>query len=214
MDGKQQKRAGIIIVVLVVILVIAAVFAAFAYEKGTLTGKIVYTSERTGERFTFIENKVSKDLTLYELQVVAERYGVEHLYQIPVRNLPEDVEMVSIETGTVPKIRNAKGIFVTLNPELKAEASIGAIEIAGVIGTADFGVFKIPTQGAFTEKTGIDYPVKTCEDAKEGVVVILLKLEDENSVSIEGDCILVEGDSYENLIKASERLVFRLFNII
>ena len=153
-------------------------------------------------------------MKLYELQIIVDSYGVEHLYQIPVRNLPKDVESIPIETGTVPKIRNARGAFVTLDPNLKAEASIGAIEIAGVIGTADFGIFKIPTQGAFTEKTSIDYPVKTCEDAKEGVIVILLKLSGKNEVSIEGDCIIIEGDSYGNLIKSSERLVFRQFNII
>lgn len=212
MDEKQNKRAGIIIAVLIVVLIGFIAFVSLTYGKGLLTGKHIYESP-LGEEFTFIENDLG-GLTIYDLQIYTDTSGVEHLYQIPVRNLPKDVKIVSFEEDIQKKILNSRGVFVTFDPNLKAHASLGAIEIAGVIGTAEFGVFKIPTQGAFTEKTDIDYLVKTCEDAKDGVSVILLKLGDKNSVYSQGDCIIVEGDSYDNLIKSSERLIFGLFNVL
>jgi len=185
-----------------------------------LTGRHIYESPK-GSEFTFLETKAG-DVDLYELQVYAERYGVEHLYQIPFRNLPRDVEFIPIQEGVGKKVLNAvgkkvlnaRGVYITLDPNLKADASIGAIEIASVIGTADFGVFKIPTEGAFTETTDIDYSVKTCEDAKDGVVVINLRLEDENRIYAEGDCIIVQGDSYVNLIKSSERLLYSVLTVL
>ncbi|MBI2107154.1 hypothetical protein HYT57_04160 [Candidatus Woesearchaeota archaeon] len=212
MDEKQNKRASTIIIVLIVILVGFVVFVSFTYGEGFLTGKHIYESS-SGEEFTFIENEVG-ELTLYDLQLYTERVGVEHLYQIPVRNLPKDVAFVSFEEGVQKKILSSKGVFITLDPKLNAQASLGAIEIAGVIGTADFGVFKIPTQGAFTEKTDMDYPVKTCDDANGGVTVVLLNLGQGNRVYSNGSCVIVEGNSYENLIKSSERLIFGLFGVL
>ncbi|MBI4159040.1 hypothetical protein HY500_02150 [Candidatus Woesearchaeota archaeon] len=215
MDEKQQKRAGILIIILIGLLVVFAVFVSFFQDNwGFLTGKHVYESP-SGEKFIFIENRVNNNLVLYELQLFTSKVrGVEHVYQIPLRNLPKEVTFVSFEEGIQKKVLNSRGVFITLDPKLNAQASLGAIEIAGVIGTADFGVFKIPTQGAFTEKTDVDYPVKTCEQAKDGIAVILLKLENENKVYSQGDCVVVEGDSYDNLIKSSERLIFGLFDIL
>ena len=212
MDEMQNKRASIIVIALIVVLVGFIVFVSFTYGKGFLTGKHIYESP-SGDQFTFIENKVG-ELTLYDLQVYTEQSGVEHLYQIPLRNLPKDVKIVSFEDGIQKKVLESRGVFITLDPNLKAQATLGAIEIASVIGTAEFGVFKIPTQGAFIEKTDIDYPVKTCDDAKDGVSVVLLKLGDKNKVYSQGDCIIVEGDSYDNLLKSSERLIFGLFNVL
>lgn len=212
MEEKQQKRASIVVITLLVILVGFIAFVSFTYGKGLFTGGHIYKSP-SGDEFTFIENKVG-DLTLYDLQIYSERAGVEHLYQIPLRNLPKDVKFVSFEEGVQEKVLSSKGVFVTLDPNLKSQATLGAIEIAGVIGTADFGVFKIPTQGAFTEKIDVDYPVKTCNDAKDGVAVILLNMGKENKVYSQGDCIIVEGDSYDNLIKSSERLILGLFGVL
>jgi len=210
--SNNSRRISIVIGVFFVILVGFIIFASLTYNKGTFTGMHIYESPR-GEKFTLVENKAG-DIKVYELQINAERYGVGHLYQIPLRNLPEDVKIISLNSKEVKKILNAGGIFITFDPNLKAYASIGAIELAGVLGTADFGVFKIPTQGAFTEKIDSDYPVKTCEDAKDGVIVINLVLGDENKVYSKGDCIIVEGDSYDNLIKSSERLVYGLFGVL
>ncbi|MBS3153069.1 hypothetical protein J4426_00690 [Candidatus Woesearchaeota archaeon] len=203
---------NILIGVLIAILIAFIIFASLTYDRGVLTGRHIYESPK-GSEFTFLETKAG-DVDLYELQVYAERYGVEHLYQIPFRNLPRDVEFIPIQEGVGKKVLNARGVYITLDPNLKADASIGAIEIASVIGTADFGVFKIPTEGAFTETTDIDYSVKTCEDAKDGVVVINLRLEDENSIYAEGDCIIVQGDSYVNLIKSSERLLYSVLTVL
>lgn len=212
MDEKQNKRASIVVIVLLAILSGFIVFVSLTYGEGFFTGKHIYESP-SGDEFTFIENDVG-GLTLYDLQVYTEKAGVEHLYQIPLRNLPKDVKIVSFEEGVQKKILESNGVFITFDPKLKAQASLGAIELAGVIGTAEFGVFKISTQGAFIEKTDIDYPVKTCEDAKGGVSVILLKLGNGNKVYSQGDCVIVEGDTYENLIKSSERLIFGLFGVL
>src|SRR3989344_3979261 len=97
MDEKQNKRASIIIVVLIVILIGFVAFVSFTYGNVFLTGKHIYESP-SGNEFTFIENKVG-ELTLYDLQVYTEQSGVEHLYQIPLRNLPNDVKIVSFEEG-------------------------------------------------------------------------------------------------------------------
>ena len=203
---------NIILGVLIIVLIGFIVLASLTYNTGLLTGKAIYESP-DGKKFTFLETKAG-DVELHELQVFTSRFGVEHLYQIPLRNLPEDVEFVSVDGKVVKKILESGGVFITLDPNLKASASLGAIELAGVIGTAEFGVFKIPTQGAFTESIDSEYLVKTCADAKDGVVVINLRLGEQSRVYSEGDCVIVEGDSYDNLIKSSERLIYSLLGVL
>ncbi len=197
---------------LFVILIGVIIFGSLTYEKGTITGRHIYETEK-GQEFAFIEGKAG-DVKTYELQIYAERFGVEHLYQVPLRNLPDDVKPIPLDTRAVKKILSSRGVFITYDPNLKSDVAIGAIEIASVIGTADFGIFKIPTEGAFTEATDIDYSVKTCEDAKDGVIVINLRLEDENRVYLEEDCVIIEGENYESLIKSSEKLIYSLLGVL
>ena len=52
------------------------------------------------------------------------------------------------------------------------------------------------------------------EDNKDGVVVINLRLKDENRIYAESDCIIVQGDSYVNLIKSSERLLYSVLTVL
>jgi hypothetical protein len=46
-----------------------------------------------------------------------------------------------------------------------------------------------------------DLPLKTCEDAVDGVGVVLLSLSEEQSVTVDGFCYTVEGDAaYINMV--------------
>ena len=71
----------------------------------------------------------------------------------------------------------------TFDPDLNGgDLAIAGGEIVRVLGTESYGIYKIPTGGAFTRATESSTLVKTCANANSYTGIILLKVEDENKV--------------------------------
>lgn len=171
-----------------------------------------------GEKFEFITGYAGK-IPIYTLRVTAN-YGNQILkqYEIPLRNKPQDLEAIQVDPAVRQKTLNSGGIFITMQPELDQKAAIAGIQLAKVLGTADYGVFKIPTQGAFTAAINTtaeqDYPVKTCQDATPDTRVIILTLGEENTAYVSADCVIIKATDEDNLIKVSEAVVLKLLNVL
>ena len=208
----EKKRLNIIIYVLIIVLIVLVVFVVVNRQSGLLTNKYVYTNPK-GEDFTFTKTKL-ENITFHVLTAYVETNKGLNQYTIPFRNNPYDLEDILIEVNIKNKILNKKGIYITLNPNLRSEAVIAAIEISRVIGTNDYGIFKIPTQSATTIPTNTTFPVINCNDATQDTGVILLGIGNYTRVFSNKECVIVEGDSYENLIKAADKLALHLLNVM
>jgi len=138
----------------------------------------------------------------------------EQPYIVYLHYGPKEVDKINSET-VKDKILNSKQIYTTFNPSMPgAPTALAVIDIVKVTGTnPEWGIFKIPTQAAITEPDGIN-EVKTCKDATNETSVILLKLGDETKIYPEDYCIIIQAENEEDIIKASNRLVYELLGII
>lgn len=212
----SEKNVKMIVFILLGITVLGiALFIIFPGIR--LSNEFTYKNTE-GEKFEFVTGYAGK-VPIYTLKVSAS-YGDQLIkqYEIPLRNKPQNLKAISVDAVVRQKILNSRGIFITMQPELDQKAAIAGIQLAKVLGTADYGIFKIPTQGAFTEAinttAGQDYPVKTCQDATPDIRVIMLTLGGENMAYVAADCVIIKATDADNLIKVAEAVVLKLLNVL
>lgn len=208
---ENTKRAGIIVIVLIFIAILLILLIPI------LSNKYTYTSPN-GEKFTFAKARVG-ELTMHILTTYTTYKGDLTNYKqvIPLINGPKTLEEIEVQKNINNKILNKKFVYITLDPNFKGDAVIASIDIAKVLGTADYSVFKIPTQGAFTYSNNVNStitPIITCNNANNDIGVILLNLSKENKIYSSRECVILEATTYDNLIKVADRLVYNLLGVM
>lgn len=207
-----SKRLGIIVIVLIIIAIILILIAP------SLSNTYTYTSP-SGEKFTFTKSSVG-DLTLHTLTTYVTYKNDEQNYQyfIPLRYGPKSLEDIYVQKGINDLILNKEYLYLTLDPNYNSEALLATIDIAKVTGTAEYSIFKIPTQGALiypaNNTNSTITPIITCNNANGKIGVIWLNIDDENKIYANKECVVVEGTDYDNLIKVADRLVYNLLGVM
>ena len=210
---EQEKKLSAIFYVLIFVTVAMVVFAVISFKKPILSDRYIYTSP-SGEQFEFVKSEVG-NITQHIATIYAfDRQGNKHQVDIPFINDPYSLEEISIVNEVKNKLLNKEGIFVTLDPNSGSKSVLAAVEITRVIGTSDYGVFKIPTQVATTTQTNTTYPYITCNDATKQIGVVYLWLKNQTRIFSLGECVVVEGKDYDDLIKASDKLTMHLLGIM
>jgi len=210
---KQESKLGILFYVLIFITIIMIIFAVISFKKPVLSNKYVYTSP-SGEQFEFYKYKI-ENITQHILTIYAvDKQGGKHQVDIPFINDPYSLENIPIGKEVKNNILAKKGIFVTLDPYGESKSVLAAIEITRVIGTNDYGVFKIPTQSATIIQTNTTFPVKTCGDATKDIGVIYLAIGNQTQIFSYKNCVVVEGKNYDNLIKSADKLAMHLLGVM
>lgn len=212
---KQKKRIGLLLIILGIILIISLIFMFFNYKKPN-------EYEYNGFTFSKIRLESAPKLVFHQLRM----YNGDSVYDIPFRNGPESIELIpanlsvawlKLSKGDTENYNVlAKSVYLTFSPKLSGgDLAIAGGEIAKVLGTSNYGVYKVPTGGAVTEAVeGKSSVVRTCDNATKETGVILLKIGDETKVYSEKDCIIVQGINYVDLIKASDRFIYELLGIL
>lgn len=210
---EQEKKLGILFYVLIFITIAFIVFAAISFKKPILSNKYIYTSP-SGEQFQFIKSEIG-NITQHVVTVYAfDKQNNKHQVDIPIINDPYSIEKIPILNEVKSKILNKQGIFVTLDPYGDSKSVLAAIEITRVIGTNDYGVFKIPTQSATFKPTNTTFPYVTCVNATKQIGVIYLFTRNETRIASLGECVVVEGNNYDNLVKAADKLTLHLLGVM
>lgn len=126
---------------------------------------------------------------------------------VVLRNDPREIEKmnISIEVSDYFLKTRPLELWITKRPDLKAKVIEAAHEITKFVGNLN-----IPVTSAYTytiENRTVN--IAKCEDASNEDRVILLELGERTVVytSDNPSCIVVEADSYDNLIKAADALV-------
>jgi len=153
-------------------------------------------------------------ITKHEFGWAATVYANKQPHIVYLHHGPKEVEDIKSE-NLKDKILNSKQIYATFNPSMPGPPTTFAIiDIVKVTGTnSEWGIFKIPTKATITESDGIN-EVKTCADATSDISVILLKLGDKTEIYSEGNCIIIEAETEEDIVKASNKLVYELLGVI
>lgn len=126
---------------------------------------------------------------------------------------PIDVKDIESEDDIRKKVLfNRPKVYVTMSNELSADSIIAASEIIKIIGHKQ--LFGLPAIGAITEDISDMIPVKTCDDANINERIILLRLADKTRIYSDGFCVIIDGESEQDLIKAADKLVLQLLGIL
>ena len=93
-------------------------------------------------------------------------------------------------------------VWLTTDPDYDSYAVIASKEIG-----AFTQIIGLSTSYALTKDKVEGFPLMTCANATKELRVIDLRITNSTSVYSEGDCIVVEGADYPQLIAASDKLV-------
>lgn len=222
---KQIRRSSIILTVLIV--AIAIMFFGLSYQywankdaaSTAPTLDDVYDKTLAGEETSnnFLYNGY---VFIYDgfFWIVRIAKGVPDTpsyieYNIPFYYNPQQMTNLSYQNGTRDVLLGKQLVYLTQDAGSPTELSIAAIEVGRIVGNR-YGLLSYRTQAAFTTDTGEGVPQATCENTSMSVGVIYFKLGNTTEVFAQGDCIIVQGQTPREVIRAADRLAFAMLNIV
>lgn len=179
-----------------------------------------------------LDGKINENQYVYN-GIIFARQNNESLwiFQGKVRNQtfeitsyygPEELELVSVPLNVVNNVYSKKALFLSLNssldnvPTAAANAAIGAIEVGKIVGTKN-NILNKQTMTTVTDSvaSGINSSLSaTCLNASNVVGVIQFELSNTTQVIGDKNCLVVQGSSPTDIIKAADRLVFEILGIM
>ncbi len=165
---------------------------------------------------SFNDKSVFKYNGYYIYQTAPTVYNIEFFlkndanpHYISIRYDPRKLDYIPVEQGLKQRVLREE-VYITLSPNLTSESVVGVAEIAKVIGNQF--LFNIPVKTALTYRKE-EIPVKTCEDARVKSSVVLLQLAEKTRVYQHNECIIVEGPTEEEIVKASTKFILNILGI-
>ncbi len=135
-------------------------------------------------------------------------------YILDLRYDPLSLENIDIDRNIVNVVSDDKQIFITWDPGrgYTVTTTMAVLELVKVLPNSK--LFHIATNTSFTEPYK-NRTVKTCKDATKDSSVIYFKLANETRISLENDfCIVIEGKTEEDFVKAADRFDLFLLGIM
>jgi len=125
---------------------------------------------------------------------------------IVLRTDPRNTTGINYTLGDV-SFGGISKIWLTTDPDYDSYAIIASKEIGAFTSTIG-----LSTSYALTKKKAGDFPTMTCANSTKEIRVIDLRIANSTSVYAEGNCIVVAGTDYPQLIAASDKLVLEWLN--
>jgi len=197
MKSKKWKLSSLEKQVIVLVVILILIFAGFL-----IAFKISKDIKAKGDHFEY------KDFTVYEA-----RLGNVDFYVIPLviegganvdaffRSDPREVENITLELSK-GAFGGISKVWMTTSPDYHSDAVIAQGEVGRVTAAV-----AISTSYAMTEEIG-DFPKITCEDATANTRVIDIRRGNKTQVYSDGDCIIVEGETNNDMIRAADKLAY------
>lgn len=194
--SRAFQRLFLGLVVLLVLLVIVLVLL-----QRQKTADILFTYNG----FTFRRDQYGYTITLY---INAQKTPTT----IHLREDPRTLEDIPVE-GNIQLLRQKQQLYVTIDPyaNLTGKTTIGALEIDAVVDNPY--LFNIPVSSAFTEPY-LNNTVKTCAAVSPTEGVILLQKGTSTVVREDKGCVTVQGVTEDDIIRAADRLVLTLLQVM
>ena len=125
---------------------------------------------------------------------------------------PLQVENISISNGVSEYIKSKDKLYLTTQEDIGSIPVIGMSNLGRAVGSRS-KIFNIETHGALTTKNK-GHPHITCKNSTESTGVVWYKLADKTEVSLQDSCVLVEGKTNWELVRASDRIIYELLDIM
>ena len=212
----QKKTITILVFAMLFIIVFTLAFYYYGQSKLTYTYK--------GKDGDYLFHIVSKGGVTS--QVIRVFVNNKDEYYYPLRYGPQEVASLQSDENLKETLLGKSGnfkktLYITQDPDLAnqtdSQSILSVVEINRVTGTADYGVFKIPTLTAITRETErskeLALPFVTCANVTSSVGVLWLKLGDANRVYSDQGCVIIEAKNGEDILKLSDRFVYTLLGV-
>jgi len=131
------------------------------------------------------------------------------LYELMFYYHPADTLNVSTQKQMKYLFANVNLTYITLDPDLPSKAVIAGTEISKILGK----VFRKRVIGAITRPANTDTSIITCENNTASSRVILLNITQDTRIYSDNNCIIIEGSSPNELIRAADRFAYELLGI-
>ncbi|MBU2589313.1 MAG: hypothetical protein KKA65_02125 [Nanoarchaeota archaeon] len=134
-------------------------------------------------------------------------------YLIDFRNDPLSIEDIEIDRKSKNLIMDDSQVFLTWDRgrNYTLLTTFAGLDLIKVISNPR--LYWIPVNTSFTTEYE-NFLVKTCQDGAEKETVIYFNVADETFVRTEGHCILIQGKTEEDLLRAADRLALLLLGIM
>ncbi|MBN1501990.1 hypothetical protein JW930_00465 [Candidatus Woesearchaeota archaeon] len=199
---KELKRDYILIISALIILAVLAVFIISIKYFQKDSNPLPATDKRTYNGFVFVEKA-----GFWHTEINFNNIPYELMFYYP----PDETLNITTRRGLPNVFMNAKRIYISLDPKLSNEAVVAGVEMAKIMGN----LFSKEVKTALTEEIeGSLYPKITCQNMSNSVSVIMLQAGNTTSITHEAGCVIIEGTSERELIRAADRLTFEILKII
>ena len=213
----HKRKLELIIAGIVILVTVASIIFISAKN----TREFVYEGEKGNIKFT---TQQIGSVKFFMPHVFVD--GREHIYNF--RNKPHDLEDIPLEANLIYKLNRPGGIkdlFITkdinLSDQIGGKVSISIAPLLSILGRSDSGIYRVRITNTYTDHNPGD-PIASVVDCStvnlntkinKTIAVIYLKLEDENRIYSDGDCIVIEGKNTDGLIKSGEKFAYHLIGI-
>ena len=196
----EEKKTGLIAVIIV--LVVFGSIGIVAY-KMVNKDKYTYTSP-SGEEFWVRKLPIGG----YALTININN----NLHELNFRNDPKSVKDIPIDKGIRDLILDKNVLYVTVDPELSVNSTMGVNGLFTSLRSFDLPNFRVDdgTTKFFRNSTKII----TCENVTKTTTVLWLRLGQETKVFSEDGCIIVQGTEEWEIVKATDRLTYQLLTLM
>lgn len=196
---------------LILIVAFIVMISSFIYVMKTKADKgLIDYKNAEGTNFKLVKYKI-ENLTLYKINIF-------NGYDYSFRNSPLDVENISVEKGVEELLNRPAGtevVYITQDYEFlnktDTDSVIAISEFSRILGTNDYGVFKLNVKTVFTSDVKQRDAV-TCSDVNSTTAVIYIK-EGENKIYKQGECLIMQGTK-EDIIKVGDRFAYYLAGVV
>tara|TARA_B100000315_G_C14392588_1_gene502714 strand:- start:51 stop:728 length:678 start_codon:yes stop_codon:yes gene_type:complete len=136
------------------------------------------------------------------------------LYKIHLRYGPKESEDVPVYVNENTNINPSADTYITFDPgENKAYVALASTELALSLSRA-FGTKPIAACSNNESYACFTRPIVTCESTKyNNISVIYIKEDDENKVTMDGNCLIIQGRG-EDIVKAADKVIWIWYGII
>lgn len=159
--------------------------------------------------YTYNDFKLQKSPTGW----VTWAYKGKQPYLLQLRHDPKTLENITIDKEIRDLVLSKPALATTVDPNLTSRAVLGAIDIANILGRR-LGLYGIQVIGATTEFANSGTSVIDCSDIQENLNVAVLKLGEETKVYVEDDCIILQGETEEDITRAADRFIYNILEVM
>jgi len=140
-------------------------------------------------------------------------HWVAQIADSPVRvyNHPLDIEFVNVSQDIVTTLSSSKVFYMTSDAEDQYKEDLALINYQFSTELVSTGVVFVP---AFTMNNSFGKPIITCDNATANVPVIYFKSGRNNSITSQGNCVVVDFSSQMMLAKFRDRILLAILGVM